>query len=117
MIDPGTGDTILLIMGVVAAAILTGVPTWLHHQDCLSYIQGDLGRYHPRDLKIRNDWMSYGRYSFTYDVEYRDTDGRMHYNRCTVSWDDEVASTVTWDTPLDQKASEPWPRLSRKQFD
>jgi hypothetical protein len=116
MIDPQTGETILIVIGVIAVFSLGGFFTWVHHRDCLSYIESDIGKYHPRDVKIRNDWMSQGRYNFTYDVEYRDTAGQMHYNRCTVSWDVDVDNTVTWDEPLDRKLGDPWPKLTSQHF-
>ena len=85
---------------VVAGA--AGLFGWDRHRMCKAEIEGSLRKYHARDVKITFDWFDYDRDTFTYDVEYRDREGKVHTNRCKVSPADE---SIYWVTPIEPPAA------------
>jgi hypothetical protein len=90
---------------ILAAIVLGGIAAflaWDRHQDCKVQIEGTLRRHHATDIKIKLDWLEFDRDTFTYDVEYRDRDGKVHNNRCKVTAHPSLADdAVYWVNPID----------------
>ena len=94
--------SLLSILGFLAILGFVAFGFWDRDPTFRAMIAGDLRRYHATDIDIRIDLMSCDRYTFTYDVRYRDSAGDPHGNRCRVSYyagrDDNA---VYWSEPLD----------------
>ena len=51
---------------------------------CVSFIEGDLLRYHATDITASFDWFDWDGDTYTYDVRWKDPDGKWHNGRCKV---------------------------------
>lgn len=91
---------------VVPAALVAGAIAaffaWDRHQMCKAEIEGSLRRHHSTNIKIKLDWLDFDRDTLTYNVEYRDRDGKVHTNRCKVTTHPSLADdAVYWVNPID----------------
>ena len=97
--------TSLAVVAVIAMIGVAGFGFWDRHTMCQADIEGSLLRYHATDIKMRLDWMDFTRDSFSYDVQYRDRTGKVHYNRCKVTTSQYLDPTVYWDDPIEPPAT------------
>jgi len=86
----------ILIVGVIGAVM------WDRNRMCIASIEGSLLRYHATDIKTRVNWMDSDRDTLTYDVWWRDREGKPHSNRCKVSSGYSTDDAVYWEEPLDR---------------
>lgn len=95
-------DSVLLpALGLVAIFCVGAFFTWEGHMTCKSVIEGSLLRYHATDIVVKRDWMDFDRDTSTYDVEYRDTSGKLQRNRCKVTSGNVLAEdAVYWADPI-----------------
>lgn len=95
---------ILSVLGFVAMLGIIAFLMWERDQTFRAMIEGDLRRYHATDIDITIDWTSCDRYTFTYDVRYRDSAGDQRGNRCRVtSHAGRGDQAVYWSEPLDPR--------------
>lgn len=97
----------MLFLTLASLVVAGGIAffAWDRHQRCKAAIEGSLRKYHAGDIKITFDWFDFDRDNFTYDVEYRDHQGKVHANRCKVSSHAYPADeAIYWVTPIDPPA-------------
>jgi hypothetical protein len=93
---------IFATLGIVALLGACGFFAWERHQMCTAEIEGSLRKHHATDIEIVFDWMDFDHGTFTYDVQYRDRDGKAHHNRCKVTSRGYPADeSVYWVDPID----------------
>ena len=97
----GDYDPILSALAFVVVAGFLGFAFWDRHTMCKADIEGSLLRYHATGIQMKFDWMDFDRDTFTYDVQYRDRAGKVHYNRCKVTTSQYLDPTVYWDNPIE----------------
>ncbi len=91
--------TALVCLALIGVA---GFIAWDRHQMCAAQIEGSLRKHHATDIEIRFDWFDFDQDTFTYDVEYRDRNGKVHRNRCKVTSRGYPADkAVYWTDPVD----------------
>ncbi len=89
-------------LGLVAVISGAGFFAWDRHQMCVAQIEGGLLKYHATDIDIKCDWLDSDRDTLTYDVQYRDRAGKIHHNRCKVSFRGyPTDEAVYWTDPID----------------
>ena len=99
-------DSVDIALGILLVLVMAGVAAflgWDNDRMSRMTIEGALLRYHVTDIRLKLDWMDSDRDNFTYDVEYTDTSGKRHYNRCKVNTRSDDGS-VYWDSPLFPRA-------------
>jgi hypothetical protein len=95
------GETLLSLIGLIALLAVGAFVFWDRYQMCAAEIEGSLRRYHASDIELALDWMDFDRDTFTYDVTYRDSAGKVRYNRCKVNTRYFGAdNSVYWTDPL-----------------
>ena len=88
------------VLGLVALLGVAGFFIWERHDTCKALIEGDLRRFHFKDITISPDWFDFDRDTFTYDVEYTDDTGRRVLNRCKVNVHLLGDQMVYWQHPI-----------------